>query len=443
MKKLLTFILFFAAISVHSQVDYNFLTLRGIPQNLSANPAQMPRYKSHVGLPVLSSVHINLYSSSITWGDLVKVQEDGVPLIDMQSAIDELDDKNFLSAQLEIDLLSFSYRIKSSYFSFGIKERMEIRFGYPKSFLELIWEGNGGSLLGEKVYLDGLGIDFNHFREYAFGIAHDFNGKMILGGRIKYLAGLGNFTTKKSELFFITDENSYATFVGGQFSGQTAGFFNDEGESVDYTLLNSKNHGVALDLGMRYQINSKWELAASVIDFGYINWKENAVTRYDDSVFFYYGGLSVENLFKLEESVDSISDGLINQVDTTFTFKNIASDYRTTLSSSISVGGHYHLNRWVELAAYYNHYSYRGEFQPSFIINSKFSLKNWLDLSANYSIQGSSFYNIGAGAVLNFGPFQFYGVTNNLIAHFKPTLARNANFRFGMNLIFGRKKFKR
>lgn len=426
-----------------SQVDYNFLTLRGVPQSVSSNPAQMPRFTSHLGLPVISSLRANVYSSSIKWGDIIKVADDGRPIINMSSAIDRLDDKNYLSMQLEIDLFSASYRLKSNYFSFAVKERIEFKFNYPKSFVELLWYGNGEQLLGEKVYLDGLGIDFNHFREYAFGISHDFEGKMILGARVKYLVGIANFTTDRSELFFITDENSYATFVGGQYSAKTAGFFDEKGGSADYAIIGSKNKGLALDLGARYKISDKWEVAGSLTDFGFINWKENAVTRYDDSVFFFYNGVSVNNIFALEGTVDSLETVLLTSIDTTFTFKNISSDYKTTLSSSISVGAHYHLNKMVELSAYYNHFTYRGQYIPAFVLNSRFALRNWIELSANYSIYGSHLFNFGAGAVLNLGPFQFYGVTNNLLAHFNPSTSTNANMRVGMNLIFGRKKYKR
>lgn len=431
------------ALPSSAQVDFNFLTLRGVPQSVYANPAQMPRYRMHIGLPVISSMHLGAYSNSLRWGDIVKVRNDGTPLIDLEGAVEALKDKNYVAIQGDIDILSFSFRQKSNYFSFSVRERFDFKFSYPKSFIQLLWQGNGSDLLGQRVYLDGLGIDFRHFREYAFGIAHDFDGKMILGARVKFLAGISDFSTDQSDLYFYTDPETYYTVIGGRYSANTAGFFDEDGGDVSYPLFRPGNRGLALDLGMRYQINNKWELAGSLVDYGMINWKNNAVRRYDDSVFFNFNGVQIRNMFNVSSEADSISQELINRIDTTFSFTNVPRDYQSILSSSISFGGIYHLNRMIELSAFYSHFVYRGNYQPSFIINSRFALKNWVELSANYSINGSAFLNVGAGVVFNLSFLQVYFVTNNLLSHFNPSEVRNANFRFGTNLIFGRKKFKR
>ena len=436
-------LLFCFGIDSMAQIDYNFLAIRGVPQNMYSNPAQMPRFKYHIGLPAISSFHLSAYSSSLSWGEIVTIREDGSTLIDLEGSLDKLNDKNYISIQSNIDLLSFSFRQKSNYFSFAVRERIEMRFSYPKSLIDLMWNGNGGELLGEKVYLDGLGLDFIHFREYGFGFSHDFNGKLILGGRFKYLKGISSFTTDKSELFFITDPESYRIYVAGRFSSNSAGLTDENGDRINYPIVGSKNNGFGIDLGMRYKINDKWEVAAALNDYGYIKWSANAYKRYDDSVLFVYNGVRVNNAFNASAESDSISTNLAQSIDTALTLKSKANSYITEIPSSLSIGGHFHLNKLIGLSAYYNHFSYRGEYIPGLILNSRFTLKNWIELTANYSIHGNSFFNIGGGVVLNLGVLQIYGVTNNILAHVKPTEVRNANFRLGLNLIFGRKMYKR
>lgn len=135
--------------------------------------------------------------------------------------------------------------------------------------------------MGQNVYLEGLSFDMVHYREFAFGIAKQLDEHWNLGATFKYLNGKRFIQTQKSDLFFYTEIESYNTYINGSYSAKTAGVRNNDGSSSDYKLFGNKNHGVVFDIGASYKCY-KWVFNASMIDVGFIHWKENSNLRFND-----------------------------------------------------------------------------------------------------------------------------------------------------------------
>jgi hypothetical protein len=57
-------------------------------------------------------------------------------------------------------------------------------------------------------------------------------------------------------------------------------------------------------------------------------------------------------------------------------------------------------------------------------------------MSASYSAMESTFDNVGFATAYKLGIVQLYAASDNIPAFFRPATARNANLRFGINLIF-------
>lgn len=69
--------------------------------------------------------------------------------------------------------------------------------------------------------------------------------------------------------------------------------------------------------------------------------------------------------------------------------------------------------------------------------------KKGSSVSLTYSVMNGSFINVGAAFNLGGESFQFYMLTDNLLAPFYPEKVRNANLRFGFNLFWGCKQKKK
>ena len=90
-----------------------------------------------------------------------------------------------------------------------------------------------------------------------------------------------------------------------------------------------------------------------------------------------------------------------------------------------------------------------------------YHLGNFLAATASYSIYNRSYSNLGLGVSITLGPFEIYALSDNVlefglfnpIKNFSPSNdgtimvdtrnVRNGQFRFGMNLTFGREKMKK
>ncbi|GEM_PF-6080668 len=418
-----------------AQTDYTMLPMKHIPQSSRVNPQFFPDYRSYAGIPVLSSIYFNAYSSSLSFSDLVNRNKS----IDFSSAMNRLNDRNYFSTDMAIDWFSGGYKKGNHYFNFNVTEVLNVYISYPKELLELMWYGNG-SFLGQNVYLDGLAADFTHYREFSLGYSTQYDKNWTFGIKVKYLNGKSIVQTEKNALFFYTDEDSYNTYINGSYSTYTAGLFNDDGSSSQYKLFGNKNHGVALDLGISYKLN-KWKFDASILDYGFINWRDNANVRYNDSILVKYEGIKIGNVFNVENEVDSGIQSYTDTINSTLEFDVLPRSFSSELVTSFVLGLEYELNKNIDLSAYYVHSKYREEFRPMVLVNGNYKLKNWLVFSLNYNLNGVNYTNVGLGLTFKVKFAQLYFVTNNIASHFKPENSRNVNYRAGLNLIFnGREK---
>ncbi|HPI45239.1 MAG TPA: hypothetical protein PLH91_08410, partial [Tenuifilaceae bacterium] len=64
----------------------------------------------------------------------------------------------------------------------------------------------------------------------------------------------------------------------------------------------------------------------------------------------------------------------------------------------------------------------------------------WFNIIATASLNQRSFNNLGFGFMIKPGPTQIFIVADNLYPAINPLYTTNANFRFGMNWVFGRVK---
>ncbi len=209
MKKITNYLLltfgFLYSCNLHAQQNLTLYNMEVVPQRMYANPAFFPSYsKVNIGLPIISSGYYNLSNSGFKYSDLIRHRADDSLIVDFDNMLSKLKDNNYLTVAVIPDLLSFGFVVKkNNYFSFNISEKVNFRFRYPKGFMEFIGKGNGG-VLGQEVKFN-FGIDFTHYREYGLGYSRKVNDKLTLGGKLKYLYGMENVWTEKSDISLTTD----------------------------------------------------------------------------------------------------------------------------------------------------------------------------------------------------------------------------------------------
>ncbi|MDQ3193180.1 MAG: DUF5723 family protein [Bacteroidota bacterium] len=433
-KQLLLSVAFlFIALNTFSQQDLTLYHMDRIPQVIYTNAAFIPDSRINIGLPLISSNYFSISNSGFSYNNLFNVD----------NLIKNLGKRNYFTSNVRTDLLSVGIAMKESYFTVNVTEHVYSRFTYPKDLFRLVWQGNGQELLGARASLDGLAYDMTHYREYAFGFTRKFGAKLTLGARAKYLSGFQNINTKTSRIGLTTNEVTFDLVADGEMEINTSGvnsIYSDSTYNEIEAFKGSGNSGYALDIGASYDYTDKISFSASILDFGFITWKNDIKNFRQDDFEFAFEGISLNELVsKGDTTGESALQSLIDSLENTFVINESDEPYKTWLNSRILIGGTYKLTDSHTAGALVYTEFIKGRIRSSLTLSMNTKIKRWLSASASYSIYNRSWTNIGLGFSINAGPVQLYAVTDNILAPIVPQVVKNAHVRFGLMLTLGRK----
>lgn len=441
MKKVLLGILFlFAFGSSNAQQNLVLYNMETVPQRMYANPAMLPFSNVNIGLPGVSSVYFNFGNSGFRYNDLIRRRSDDSLYVDPDNMISKLRDNNYITSNTNVDLLSFSFRVKKNFFTFNATEKGMFRFRYPKDFMSLLWKGNAAHI-GEELNLN-FGLEMMHYREYGLGYAREVNDKLTVGGKFKYLYGMENIQTERTDVTFTTDPTYYALTASSDIRINTAGIVTDSTTENENYFFGRKNSGFGVDIGGVYKINDKISVNASAVDIGFINWKSH-VTNYvsrDPNASFTYEGIKLGDFVNDSATVEGAFDSTIDSLSAEFAIDSLNESYKTWLAPQFYIGGNYHINEFQNAGLLFYGTRFDKKFFPGVSLSYNLRVKRWLGASIAYSAYNRSFTNVGAGISLNAGPVQFYFVSDNILGAIFPQSTKNIHFQALLNLTFGRKK---
>lgn len=447
MKKIIPLILLLilTAFEGISQQDFIMYNMHEIPQSSYSNPSNQFNGKFYIGIPGISSNFISFTNSKFSFSDIVLKEGDSLRL-DVGNLIDEAGNDNYLSFNSRIDLLSFGFHISpKTQISFNATENASVRLNYTDDLIQVIWNGNG-SFDDNTVNFEGMGINVMHYREYGLGVSHQLNDKLRLGVKAKYLYGMENIFSEKTDISLFTDPETFELTARADISLKTAGIsdVDDDESTMDY-LTGRDNKGFALDLGANYQVNEQLSVNASILDLGSIEWNDYTKNYSNPGSSFFYDGITLnaftgddnfidEDATSFDVVIDSLEDAL--NLDTT------RGSYKTSLTGRFFIGANYQLDERTLVGGLIQSEVFQERFIPSITASIHRKLIKWVGVSASYTIINQSYANIGLGVNLNPGPVQFYLVSDNVLGAFKPQDSRYFQVRFGINLLFGGQKSK-
>jgi hypothetical protein len=446
--------------------------LQGVPQRYYTNPATQPECNLFLGAPVLSSFQFNVintgFSADKLW--LKDSETDSVYLFyqrtaDLDNFISKMDKVNYLSQELAFNLASFGFRVKNMYFTLDWTVKEYDKFAYPREFMAFF--GNSNSWKSGQTYdLSSLNIDMTSYSELALGISRQFNEQLTVGIRPKMLFGIGTISTSNSNYkldthlwewdltartdlnistpgyVFQTDENGVIKLNDSEFDSTIE-------NNSDYRKLAFGNKGFGVDLGFNYKPISQLELSLSMIDFGFIKWKNYTNTVSLDGHYLYEG-----YQINSSDTIDDFNDYIKDTLKSSFKLTGTGETFKTYLNTKIYVGGRYFLTQGFDVGA-----MSRIDFFKKKISANIHLLANWrpssvFAISASYGLLDGSYSTMGLGFSSRVGPFNLYFVTDDIPLSYNvlkgdnintpvPLSMYSVNFRFGINLVFGCNKVKK
>ncbi|MEL6393681.1 MAG: DUF5723 family protein, partial [Bacteroidota bacterium] len=326
MKRIILGVLSLLSLSVYAQQDLTTPLLRGSWQSTFANPALLHSLegKLTVGLP---GVYNDLRSENITLKDVL-VEEGDRRVLDISRGIDALDERNELRDQADFETIGIAYRGKKWAFGFAHRIRYDGAINYPKTLVQLIWEGNA-QFIGETVDIRP-DLSIGGYHEFALTAAYKLSDKLSIGGRVKFLSGINQVSSQEGgRLTLRTDEVAFALELDQDYTINSAGSLRYE-DARDFDLdtefarfttdnLFSNNTGIAIDLGAQLDLGSVRIQAAAQDLGGTIDWNDD-VSNYTLSGVEEFTGLDVlESLLNDTASLSGIVDTLEAQFNPTET----------------------------------------------------------------------------------------------------------------------------
>lgn len=412
------------------------LSTMNIWQSSKTNPAYISDHKFTIGLP---NIHLNYYNTGGSFNQFVVDYLNEENTIKVGEAINDLSDEgNILRGVSEIETLSVGYRLgKNIQLGFSHSQKTDVFMDFPKTMAKLFFEGNG-QYVGETVQLDN-DIQLIAYNEFALSGAMRFS-KLTAGVKLKFLTGIANASTSNNELGLFTDSDVYQLTLNSDYQLNVSAFgtvddlsnFNVGVGKYNFDEMITKNAGVAIDLGVTFQVNDKLKIGASVLDLGKIKWTEN-VNNYSSKGSETYDGFD----FGQFNNNDSISfSSAIDTLENAFNFRQTSEDFSTTLPLKIYLTGTYQFNEMLRFGGMIYNENYRGQNFSVFAVSANAKLTKLLSVGAVYSGRTDSFVNLGLNFAVKIGPAQLFATTDNILAVVKPYESSNVNLRTGLNLLF-------
>ncbi len=428
----------FALNSISAQKDFLLYGLDNLAQSQYVNPAFRNNSKAYFTFPALNQ-SIGLSHSGFQFNHLVHQRADDSLVLKPDIAISKMKGINYITSDIQNELFSMGFSIKKSFFTLSVVNKLQTRFMYPKDLFTLAFEGNGKSLLGERASFDGIGVDALSYLEIGIGFNREFGDKLKLGGKLKYLNGIANIHTRKSNLGIFTDELTFDIAVDGSFeinSSNIMSLANGNNSQLVSDFI-GKNKGFGIDLGAVYKLSDKIELSASIIDLGVISWKSNTQSYVSNNFDFQFEGVDMEQF--LSDSSDVLQT-FLDSLGNSFTISDNQQNYLTGLYTRIYIGGKYKVTDKVTVGGVWYSEFINSKYRAAITASGDIKLTNWFSAALNYTYYGRGYKNVGLGFAVNAGPVQLFLMTDNIIGLLAPHATKNWHFRVGFNFLIGRKK---
>jgi Family of unknown function (DUF5723) len=428
-----------------AQNEGTLYLMNSLPQVVYVNPAFVPKYKISVGLP--GSSFMLLYSNSgFSYNDMT-TKENGVIAADLDKLYGRLKSKNYITLASQFDVFRLSLKVNPRlYLTYNATAKTYSRLMLPKDMMGVFINGTS-EFIGSTATL-APAVESLVFLEQALGGAFTVNKDLVVGARFKLLKGLANATTNRTELDLSVDEINYAITIEGNMDVKTAGINRATGDNFDFGNDYKdylKNNGFAIDLGATYRLKDRMNVSLSVVDLGFIKWKNDTYgyTLDPSTARYTFEGIDLNKVLNDDSDyLNNLGDSIQNNFEPQ---EGVIPSYRTPVPTKIYAGFNYELRRNFTAGIVLYSEIFRRRFMAGATLGLNKNFGKRFTATGSYTISNNSYNNIGLGASLNLPPFQLYLVGDNILS--AAVKGKDAskfvnstqlfNLRAGLNIVLG------
>ncbi len=427
--------------ALFGQSNLTFYNSKSLVQTTLLNPAHRAKQNFSLGL---IDANFGVIVPGITAYDVLRSDETynttfGKILNGNQFNLDNI------NLGLEANILLFGFKMNKMYTSFGLQINSNQNFSIPKSFASLGYYGNTGDLFGREISFNNLKVNTTTYAAIHAGLSREFNNKLSIGIRGKYLIGLFDAQINRSNGYLKTDSgdlNAYQLNASLDYELQAAGIDRISNyqnmpagtpiaDFINPIFQDPVGKGFAFDLGIDYKINKRMSVSASILDIGGINWTQAKV--YSKNFNFNFEGFTDPDFDSIAKLTERLVDSLIElgrPLEKT-------TSYRRTLNTKYYVGFNYQLTNSTACSFVGFGEKQNDKFYTGLTVNLSQRILHFLELRAGVTKYREFNPTLGAGIALHLGPLTIYGNTDQLMNNVNYTTSNLISNRVGLNLNIG------
>lgn len=469
LKHLLTLVFMGCFSATFAQSLQSSYFMEGMTYRHQLNPA-FCNESNYINLPffVLGNFNATTTANMGVENFIYKYNQNGYPLttfmnpdISGREFLDGLHDKNRLNVNLSMPIIAFGFYKWNGFNTFGINLKSSTSVNLPYALFDFMKNGmtdEGGTYYNVK----DLNIRSNNYIELALGHSHSINERLTIGGKFKFLVGAGNAEAKIKNMDIYMSEDKWDISAQGDMIYSVQGLSyktkspNDLGQhevdGFDFHNGGIAGFGAAIDLGAVYKFDCLLKgltVSASLLDFGFINWKDGIRSKMVNSYTFdgFEHPIEIDpedgSPGNIDDQIDKIGDNLEDFIR--FYDDGTTGKRNTMLAASFNLGLGYEMPFYKKLSVgllstvHLNRPFTWGEARLSATV----APVKWFEASVNYGI---GTFGSSLGWVLNFHPngFNFFIGTDHqftrITPQFVPIGNANSSVNVGFNVTWGKKK---
>lgn len=443
MKQFIRLFIFILPLSVFGQIQTTMPFMQRLHQSSYNNPAIIPAYSSSFNVPAFPGVGLNLSLRGFN-ARTVLDHIDTSGLIDLPAVYPDIKGKKIeVNTELNLELFHLRFRSKNWYYGINLNQRTITSVAIAKDLLGFAIFGND-HFAGRTADFSTTRVSAMAFTEVGFSMARNYK-RWNFGGRAKFLVGNAAANTSNTTISFYTPERTTDEIVvklNGSLHTAGIGILTDSINKVpvdksekDFDqkdVTSFRNLGGAIDLGVTYDVSSRFTIGASVTDLGYITWKQKTYNYNQNDVEVRFGGMNDYNALGDDSLLNRYGDSIVALFDGNIT----RNSFTTMLPARFMFNASYDLNTRNSIGALVQGRYFNEEMQMAYTANYMHKFRN-IDIALNYSIIGNTYTNVGVGFAAKMGAFQFYLVQDNVLSYLALDKAQVINLRFGLNIVWG------
>ena len=423
--------------SIKAQYANTLYFMNEIAERNNMNPAFTPSCNFYLDFIFLPNVYFSFGNDNFIMRDFIYNQNGKTQTFLSSKESLELFFKNLqptttMNFNYNLNILSFGFQVKKSYFTFDLGLNMDVATYLPSDLLKFALYGTPDPNGINTFNLSQLGIDASLYSNAAIGYMYKINKQLTIGAKAKLLMGYANINTSINTLNLNASRQEWSLETDGTINASLPIRFNTlENGNIDFgsIQMNSANEllellynpagiGAAIDLGIKYEPVKNLVISASVTDLGMIYWSRNSFSA------SMQGSHSIDELidYTLGDtlSTDAIVDkftGLGNEILNSMHTDGENKPYKSMLRGNFFLGAEYGILKNRISLGVVNRLKFKDtHLQDEVTVALNLRPIHWFNATVSHSFINGRLGTLGLGLNVKAGIMNMY-----IIADYIPT----------------------